>query len=195
MLEVERDNPPRSHLSNVTPFALTVLLLVLAYHGAQSFSDMVGSAPPIPTFETPPPALQPPLSSWPNTPYLEVRAYYSDFPALSDLTYRGIPGVVKDKDGVLLTREQERRLISAVTTSGKPSEPFGCWYPRHAFLYYDPFGKPVAEVNVCFDCRGVMGGPTDHPDIDALARLVTDLGLPLGPDKPLEWLKMGSVSE
>lgn len=61
------------------------------------------------------------------------------------------------------------------------------WAPQHAFIFYDSFGKPVAEVDVGFQCFTV-GGPfvSDYPDIVALADLVDDLGLPLGVDRDAE---------
>lgn len=183
MLNASGEHTRGFRLSSIVPFALTVLLLAFAYRGARWFQDMARSAPPTPTFAAPPPALQPPLSSWPHVSYLEVRAYYSDVPAMFNLSSQGIPDVVKDKEGVLLDREQERRLVSAVTTNVKPYEPWGCWYPRHAFVFYGPFGKPVAEVDVCFDCSMVMRSPVEYPDLDALAKLVADLGLPLGPEQ------------
>ena len=118
-------------------------------------------------------------SEWPGVAYLEVRAYYSSTPFF-DVMYGGIPDHVDDKDGVLLSIDQEQRLIAAVSAKLKPYEVFGCWYPRHAFVFYDPLGKPVAEVNICFECMVVEGGPSDAPDIGGLAELVSDLGLPLG---------------
>jgi len=94
--------------------------------------------------------------------------------------YRGIPDDLDDKDGVLLSVDQARRLIAAVSAKLNPYDVLACWYPRHAFVFYDPLGKPVAEVNICFECMVVEGGPSDAPDIGALAELVSDLGLPLG---------------
>lgn len=122
----------------------------------------------------------PATSSWPGVAYLEVRAYYSSEPFSDPFMQGGIPDQVDDKDGALLNRDQERRLISAVIANVGPYEVFGCWYPRHAFVFYDPLGKPVAEVDICFECMIVEGGPSDAPDVGALAELASDLGLPLG---------------
>jgi hypothetical protein len=117
--------------------------------------------------------------SWPGAIYLEVRAYHSREPFLRSFE-NGIPEQVDDKEGVLLNQDQERRLIAAVTANTKPYITADCWAPRNAFVFWDPLGKPVAEIDICFDCLQVQGGPSDSPDILALADLVNDLGLPLG---------------
>lgn len=111
---------------------------------------------------------------------MEVRAYYASTPFMQSFRQTGIPEQVEDKDGVLLNADQERRLIAAATTEIKPYEPFLCWNPRHAFVFYDALGKPVAEVDICFECMIVEGAYADTPDLGALAVLVSDLGLPLG---------------
>lgn len=119
-------------------------------------------------------------SGWPGVVFLEVRAYYSSKPFSYPFKQHGIPDSVEDSDGVLLNEYQVRQLISAVTARLEPYDVFSCWFPRHAFVFYDPFGEPVAEVDICFQCFVVEGGPSDTPDIGALAELTTDLGLPLG---------------
>lgn len=127
-----------------------------------------------------PASSRPEARSWPGVPYLEVRAYYSSEPFALSFTQAGVPDTVTDKTGVLLSQEQERRLISAVTAHLQPYVSFGCWFPRHAFVFYDPLGKPVSEIDVCFHCMVVNGGPSESPDLGELAELVGDLGLPLG---------------
>ncbi len=124
-------------------------------------------------------------SPWPGGSYSEVRAYYSR-EAFKGSFKRGIPDEFDDKDGVLLNAAQERRLISAVTTRATPYTTADCWFPRHAFVFWDPFGKPVAEVDICFACLQVLGGASDVPDVGALADLVSDMGLPLGDDVAAE---------
>ena len=122
--------------------------------------------------------------SWPEASYLEVRAYYSREPF--SIIKDGVPESMDSKEGILLNPDQERRLITAVTSSVEPYKGADCFNPRHAFVFFDPLDRPVANLIVCFDCVWAEGGPSDMPDIGALADLVTDLGLPLGPDKDLE---------
>jgi hypothetical protein len=139
-----------------------------------------GASLPSPPAASPP--MRPPTSSWPGVPYLEVRAYYAArHPFAESFMRTGIPDFVENKRGVILRRDQERRLIAAVTARIKPYDVFGCWYPRHAFVFYDPLDNPVAEVDICFQCLVVEGGPSSAPDLPALADLVNDLGLPIGP--------------
>lgn len=159
---------------------LTSILIIASCDVGEHDKEVEVVAPPI-SAPSPPPALQA-HSSWPGVSYLEVRAYYSREPFENSFRQSGVPDQVDDKDGVLLDGDQKRRLISAVTSRVEPYATVDCWWPHHAFVFWDPLGNPVAEVDICFGCLQVKGGPSDMPDIVALADLVSDLGLPLGAD-------------
>ena len=162
-----------------TLVAVALFLIMLSFGAPQK----VNRAKPVSSASLVPgsPLVLPTSSGWPGVAYLEVRAYYSSTPFF-DVMHRGIPDHVDDKDGVLLSGDQERQLIAAVSAKLNPYDVLACWYPKHAFVLYDPLGKPVAEVNICFECMVAEGGPSDAPDIGALAEVVSDLGLPLGKD-------------
>ncbi|MCW3084092.1 MAG: OmpA/MotB domain protein [Bacteroidetes bacterium] len=35
----------------------------------------------------------------------------------------------------------------------------GCFFPHHAFVFYDAANKPVAYVNICFNCQQIYSAP------------------------------------
>jgi len=154
--------------------------IAFSLRGPQKASP-VKSVLPVP-YAARPPAGSQTSSGWPGVSYLEVRAYYSSEPFIHTFAQAGIPDQVDDKDGVLLSKEQERRLIAAVTARVGPYDVADCLEPRHAFVFYDPLGEIVKEVDICFQCFFVVGSPSDSPDLGALAELVGDLGLPIGPE-------------
>jgi hypothetical protein len=159
---------------------LLVLALMMISCGGEGHVQEVQPVPPVAASSGTP--VVPTSPSWPGVAYVKVRAYYSSQPFLTSFM-QGIPEHVDDKDGVLLNADQERRLISAVTANVDPYEVFGCFEPRHVFIFYDSFDKPVAELDICFDClvtveRPAIDGPSDFP---SLADLVNDLGFPIGP--------------
>ncbi len=125
--------------------------------------------------------------AWPGVEYAEVRGYAFNFgggPA-SIIVDGKLNATVLNKEGALLTKAQLKRLIAALTEK-HPSHPVAlCFNPRHAFVFYDQSGKPVASVNVCFECLAATASPegTVQPyDLAALADLSAELKLKRAPD-------------
>ncbi len=127
-------------------------------------------------------------TTWPDKPYIEVRAYAYNRDgdiALPIIKHARLDRSVINKRGVMLAQEQTRRLIDAVT--GKRPEPLSmtaCFNPRHAFVFYDATKKPVAWVELCFECHNAEAQPFRKGqvyDVDALEKLARDLNLPLVP--------------
>lgn len=132
---------------------------------------------------------------WPGVPYAEVRAYYYQHERaepccaplrLPELMRKQPPsdGWVTREPRAPLTADQQRRLLAAVTGRHEAYEPFGCFFPHHAFLFLDESRKPVAGVEICFACATSMAAPGDvaeYVDWRALAALVEELGLPVHP--------------
>jgi hypothetical protein len=127
-------------------------------------------------------------SSWPAKSYVEVRAYA--YNAGGDIAQpivkKGrLDRSVVNKRGVVLTPEQANRLIAAVT--GKRPEPewvAACFNPRHAFVFYDTDRKPIAWVELCFECGNAEAEPYQKGqvyDVSALENLARELKLPLVP--------------
>jgi hypothetical protein len=128
-------------------------------------------------------------NSWPGIPFSEVRAYawlgdtkkeQAEAVILPGMVLG--PGVI-NKDGLLLTPRQVKRLLAAV--NGKhPRVPIAaCYAPHNAFVFYNADRKPVAFVEVCFDClnyRIEPRGASDYADLVSLASLFDAQKLPLG---------------
>lgn len=75
-----------------------------------------------------------------------------------------------------------------------------CYDPHHAIIFYSNGGKPVCCIEICFSCNRVKISPEfrtltsgDHSfertDLIALARVFSELKLPLSPFQSFEELK------
>ena len=131
---------------------------------------------------------------WPGLPFAEVRAYA--WPV--DKTKGGgrviMPGMklredVINKDGAVLSPDQIKRLQAAVTGDHAEHGLMRCYSPHNAFIFYDTGKRPVAFVEICFDC---VGSATEPPtaakwkDFSALAKIFVELKLPMGSWPDLE---------
>lgn len=84
--------------------------------------------------------------------------------------------------GIILTDQQVSRLEAAVTGT-RPEHPVAdCFYPHHAFVFYNESGEIIGHLNICFLCSNYSGEPSGFAaslDFDKLAKIVTDIGMPL----------------
>jgi len=127
-------------------------------------------------------------TNWPDKPYVEVRAYAYNRdgdPDRAIVNNGQLDHSVINKHGVLLAREQTGRLVAAIT-GDRPEPHFStaCFNPRHAFVFYDAAKKPVATVELCFECHNAEARPFHKGqvyNVDALEKLARDLNLPLVP--------------
>ncbi len=97
-----------------------------------------------------------------------------------DMTF--VNGVI-NKDGALLSAQQVKRLLKAEARRRAPRGVAGCYSPHNAFVFYNAEKKPVAFLEICFDCIGSRTVPEDaqcDPDFYALAVLCSELKLPYG---------------
>lgn len=129
-------------------------------------------------------------TTWPGVKYTEVRAYAWDVHRKGS---GSLDGVIRDdmtfeagvlnKDGAKLSPEQVKRLLAAVTGEHDPHPTPGCYNPHNAFVFYNADKKPVAFVEICFDCLIYRISPDDPvPGIDllSLAVIFTEHKLPVG---------------
>lgn len=126
-----------------------------------------------------------PRVDWPRVPYAEVRAFFYNANAenfVPIIENGELHKSVIDRNGVLLDVSQVDRLLDAVA---RPHSDFdvraACYFPRHAFVFFDEKHQPVAFVEICFSCIAEDTSPklTHRVGFAELEQLCRDLSLPL----------------
>jgi hypothetical protein len=128
------------------------------------------------------------MNRWPGVDFVEVRAYAwpiaeheeNVYVIVDDMSLR--PDVL-NKEGAVLSADQVKRLMLAVTGEHKEHPVASCYIPHNAFVFYNAEKKPVAFIEICFDCLGeriVPKGAARRVDLPALASLFVELKLPAG---------------
>jgi hypothetical protein len=106
---------------------------------------------------------------WPDVEFHEVRGYSFNFASnpqsrIFDVEGRLDPSV-REKNGVALESAQIERLLKVVRNPKKVNGVTGCGFmPRHAFVFYDAAKKPVAQIEICFECWHVATKPNARVD-------------------------------
>jgi hypothetical protein len=135
-----------------------------------------------------PPIARAAEQDWGFIKFAEVRAYRMNWDkenAFNSILREGggLNETRLPKEGVTLNEKQIAALKAAVTGPQKNSGVgLGCFFPHHAFVFYDKGGASTGHIDVCFLCSacGVEpAGFTNECDLKALAKLIQDLGLPL----------------
>ncbi len=133
---------------------------------------------------------------WPGVQFTEVRAFAwpkdDDTKAviLENMTLKS--GAINPV-GAVLTPEQTKALISAVTGKSPDYLFKGCYEPHNAFVFYDAAKKPVAFVEICFTCFSHRITPkvtATRLDLVALAAIFDAQKLPMGVFPDLHSFKM-----
>ena len=86
------------------------------------------------------------------------------------------------KEGLVLSPAQVNQLAAAVTGEHPEHPMTECFYPHHAFLFFDQDGEIVGKLDVCFKCSKFIGEPegfAKYGDFDALKSLFGDIGMPI----------------
>ena len=132
-----------------------------------------------------------PRINWPQVSYSEVRGFFYNADGIE-----GVPIIedgelhktVVNRDGVLLNASQVERLLDAVARPHSVDSRALCYWPRHAFVFFDEKHHPVAFVEICFSCTAERTSPTlqHRVGFDELRRLCKELSLPLFEDGPGE---------
>ena len=130
---------------------------------------------------------------WPDVEFHEVRGYSFNFASspivrLFDKEGRLDPSV-REKDGVALDSAQIERLLKVVRNREKVNGVSGCAFmPRHAFVFYDAAKKPVAQLEICFECGQFVAQPNARLDgttiaFGELSRIYKELKIPADLDR------------
>ena len=126
--------------------------------------------------------------NWPALPFAEVRAYaWPDDPDKNGknviLAGMNLRKDVINPDGAILSPDQIKRLQAAITGVHPEHGLMRCYSPHNAFVFYDAEKKPVAFVEICFDCLNARTEPdtaAKWKDFPALAAIFGELKLPMG---------------
>lgn len=110
---------------------------------------------------------------YPGVRFSTVRAFAYNRMGFNDFEYLLAPdgtlGPTVVWPGTTLNEEQVERLIALARQESFPKMYVGCFFPRHAFVFYDAHERPVAKLEVCFECLGVRAEPWTH-DFDGILR-------------------------
>ncbi len=127
-------------------------------------------------------------ADWPGAKFSEIRAYYYNAASEHDRRIVDREGkldsTVTNRAGIKLTESQVVRLLGLVRTSAAPQPVTACYVPHHAFIVYSSWGRRIAVFEFCLECLKATPQPnTTGPfyDFPALADLLHDVGLPIGP--------------
>lgn len=86
------------------------------------------------------------------------------------------------EDGIRLTEAQVKRLEAAVTGSHPAHPVAACFYPHHAFVFFNGSKEIVGHINICFLCSNYTGQPAGYAvlwNLSELKELIGDIGMPL----------------
>ena len=127
-------------------------------------------------------------ADWPDAKYAVVRGYYYNTASEHDRRIidrnEKLDSTVVNPDGVALNPAQVARLLAAINGRQRMHPITACYVPRHAFIFYNSWGRRVAVFEFGLECLKASPDPnTAGPfyNFPALADLLTELGLPLGP--------------
>jgi hypothetical protein len=133
---------------------------------------------------------------WGFIKFAEVRAYRMNWEKMNSpasiIHEEGVLNATRlPVEGVLLDETQVATLKKAATRKQPlDGEGLGCFYPHHAFVFYNRDGTITGYLDVCFICRGTQGEPAGFPEkgnIKSLEELFQKLGIPLSnPDWDLK---------
>lgn len=100
-----------------------------------------------------------------------------------------------------MLKNEQFPAISKALIDSVPRLPVSeCYDPHHAIVFYTADGQPVSCVEICFTCNRVKSVPSFYPftvedkyyertDLIAIAKMFSDLGLPLTPYESFDALK------
>jgi hypothetical protein len=131
---------------------------------------------------TPPPAG---INGWPNKEYDKVVGYQFANPEETSfikddaLNLEKLTGSKRKESA--LSNTQTNELLKATFEADLNGSGLMCYNPHHIIVFYSD-DKPVAAIEICFQCSGVRTWPDHkarwwHTSFNDLAKLTTALGL------------------
>jgi hypothetical protein len=141
---------------------------------------------------------EPAKGLWPEKPFEHVVAYcYTPFQddRGTSITFGdgSLNRGVIQATTVRLTAGQTNELRKILSTDTDSTHGgMLCYYPHHAFVFYDAGWKVAASVDICFQCTDYKSRPgsvSDSVNIAALHTFCSQIGLPVFKTSP-EYLKL-----
>lgn len=132
--------------------------------------------------------------AWPGVDFTEVKAYHwpvkMDTKSLIDKKFKLLKGVVNPK-GIVLSKEQVTMLRKSAIGKHPAHPAAACYIPHNLFVFYKD-KKPVAYLEICFDCLGYRTYPeskSENLDVLTIAKICQQLKIPFGKYKNIETLQ------
>lgn len=127
-------------------------------------------------------------ADWPDVKFSVVRGYFYNGASEHDRRIidrnEKLDSTVVNPDGVVLNPAQVARLLAAINGRQRIHPITACYVPQHAFIFTNSWGRRVAVFEFGLEClKGSPDPNTAGPyyNFPALAELLSELGLPLGP--------------
>ena len=125
--------------------------------------------------------------AWPPAKFASIRAFVYDCDADRSVGFFQKDGSMAkgiiNGPGALLTEDQVKRLMPALTTETVRKHRTACYLPHHAFLFYNAAGQVVAHTEICFTCtiqRSSPAGLPEHINFQAVWDILREAGVPCG---------------
>ena len=132
--------------------------------------------------------------AWPGVDFTEVKAYHwpvkMNTESLIDKNFKLLKGVVNPK-GISLSNEQVTMLRKSAIGKHPDHPVAACYIPHNLFVFYKD-KKPVAYLEICFDCLGYRTYPeskSENLDVLTIAKICQQLKIPFGKYKNIETLQ------
>lgn len=88
--------------------------------------------------------------------------------------------------GALLSKDQSKRLQSALVTKQKRKKGAFCYDPHHGFVFYDRKGNMMGYIELCFQCGNVKSAPKGLPNVEwnwaEIRAILKELKIPIAKD-------------
>ena len=125
--------------------------------------------------------------TWPLEDWSYAKAYTFNFvpygPGNNSFVYRDGTWNEKIEHTVDITKDEADNALELIHHTAGDIESSGCIFPRHGIVYFNEADEPIASINYCFSCEGILLWPHYLDQKDKLA--LYELSIP--PKAPDEY--------
>jgi len=100
-------------------------------------------------------------TDWPTEEWVSAKAYTFNFQKMGNVKLRVFDGTWNQtiRQTIPLSREAAEAALELTHRTSGAVHASKCPLPRHAVVFFNEAGDPVASVNVCFSCSDIMVWP------------------------------------